>query len=96
MFSLAKQLEVDPFFFEEETPPPESSPVPSPREPTERGPLWRGPSMGPSYGEAQGLKALSSAVMMLEKELGILSATDLVLNHAANSSEWLVEHPEVG
>lgn len=30
------------------------------------------------------------------EEYGLLSLADIVLNHTANSSPWLLEHPEAG
>ena len=29
-------------------------------------------------------------------EYGLLSLTDVVLNHTANDSPWLLDHPEAG
>eukprot|EP00922_Rhytidocystis_sp_ex-Travisia-forbesii_P065765 GHVS01097680.1.p1 GENE.GHVS01097680.1~~GHVS01097680.1.p1 ORF type:complete len:1836 (-),score=266.89 GHVS01097680.1:358-5865(-) len=39
---------------------------------------------------------LQAAVAMLEGELGLLSSTDLVLNHTASNSCWIRTHPECG
>ncbi|KAL8433951.1 hypothetical protein ACSSS7_003474 [Eimeria intestinalis] len=72
--SLARQLEVDPCFFGEES---------------EKG-------SSKSKSKSEGLKAVADAVEMLEHELGILSATDIVLNHTASNTEWIREHPEAG
>ncbi|KAL8426778.1 hypothetical protein Efla_003372 [Eimeria flavescens] len=47
-------------------------------------------------GKGEGLQAVAAAVNMLEEELGILSATDVVLNHTASNTEWIREHPEAG
>ena len=33
-------------------------------------------------------------VEMMKKEWGVLSLTDLVFNHTANESPWILEHPE--
>jgi glycogen debranching enzyme len=33
---------------------------------------------------------------LAREEYGLLSLTDVVLNHTANNSPWLVEHPEAG
>ncbi|KAL8448053.1 hypothetical protein Emed_004052 [Eimeria media] len=49
-----------------------------------------------SKAKPEGLKAVADAVEMLEHELGILSATDIVLNHTASNTEWIREHPEAG
>lgn len=35
-------------------------------------------------------------VESLEREYSLLSLTDIVLNHTANNSKWLLEHPEAG
>ncbi|XP_058515908.1 uncharacterized protein LOC131479414, partial [Ochotona princeps] len=43
-----------------------------------------------------GFEELRSIVKYLEQDLGLLSVTDLVLNHTANNSPWLFEHPESG
>jgi glycogen debranching enzyme len=43
-------------------------------------------------GEADILKLTKS----MEKDHGLLGLTDVVLNHTANNSPWLEEHPEVG
>lgn len=32
----------------------------------------------------------------LEKNHGILSMTDVVFNHTANNSTWIIDHPDVG
>jgi glycogen debranching enzyme len=33
---------------------------------------------------------------MMEKEYGLLSLTDVVWNHTAENSDWLLDHPEAG
>ena len=38
--------------------------------------------------------AVAKSVQRLEKEGGMLSAMDIVLNHTAGNSHWLLEHPE--
>ena len=43
-------------------------------------------------GEADILKLIDS----MENKYGLLSLTDVVLNHTADNSKWLQEHPEVG
>lgn len=40
------------------------------------------------------LQVLRPYVEALEKEKGLILATDLVLNHTASSSSWLRMHPE--
>ena len=37
---------------------------------------------------------IAKLVKYLDEEWGMLSFTDLVLNHAANESEWIAEHPQ--
>lgn len=39
---------------------------------------------------------VSTLVSNLHKEKGLLSITDIVLNHTANNSSWLKSHPEAG
>eukprot|EP01117_Protostelium_nocturnum_P007177 TRINITY_DN2573_c0_g1_i1.p1 TRINITY_DN2573_c0_g1~~TRINITY_DN2573_c0_g1_i1.p1 ORF type:complete len:1537 (+),score=521.58 TRINITY_DN2573_c0_g1_i1:125-4735(+) len=51
------------------------------------------PSNLPHKEREQKLKA---TLDKLEKEMGLLSMTDVVLNHTANNSPWLAEHPEAG
>ena len=41
-------------------------------------------------------KDVANLVKWMEKEWGILSITDVVLNHTANESPWIREHPECG
>ncbi|PRP75329.1 putative glycogen debranching enzyme Gdb1 [Planoprotostelium fungivorum] len=40
--------------------------------------------------------ALQSAIQKMEKDFGLLSMTDVVLNHTANNTPWLADHPEAG
>ena len=84
-FSLANQLEIDPFFFREE---------PEEKAASSRQGAAAAAAAAPAAEE--GYKAVGAAVSMLEQELGILSATDLVLNHTASNSPWLADHPEAG
>lgn len=39
---------------------------------------------------------VESFISHLHKDYGLLSVTDIVLNHTANNSQWLREHPEAG
>jgi len=48
----------------------------------------------PSQSQEERLSALKTSVARLEKESGLLSAVDIVLNHTAGSSPWLLDHPE--
>jgi glycogen debranching enzyme len=43
-----------------------------------------------------GEKDVAELVKIMEKDLGLLSLTDVVWNHTANNSPWLQEHPEAG
>ncbi|TLS24834.1 hypothetical protein PpBr36_09099 [Pyricularia pennisetigena] len=44
----------------------------------------------------EGEKDIKKLVESLEKNHSLLSLTDIVLNHTADNSEWLLEHPEAG
>ena len=50
---------------------------------------WKGSS-------EDGLKRMKETLKLANKEYGLLSLTDVVLNHTANNSPWLVDHPEAG
>lgn len=43
-------------------------------------------------GEAE----IKQVLKVAKQDYGLLSLTDVVLNHTANDSPWLVEHPEAG
>ena len=43
-----------------------------------------------------GEKDVQDLVTKMEDEYGLLGMTDVVLNHTANNSKWLEEHPEAG
>ncbi|CEM21760.1 unnamed protein product [Vitrella brassicaformis CCMP3155] len=49
-----------------------------------------------SVPDAERMKALKEAISQFEKEHGVLSTIDIVLNHTANNSPWVAEHPECG
>ncbi|KAF8159702.1 glycoside hydrolase family 13 protein [Crassisporium funariophilum] len=51
---------------------------------------------GEDLNEHAGKKKVEEVLKMAREEYGILSLTDVVLNHTANDSPWLVEHPEAG
>ena len=40
------------------------------------------------------LKSLKNLLDNMRDEYGLLSIVDIVLNHTANNSEWIVDHPE--
>jgi glycogen debranching enzyme len=44
----------------------------------------------------EGEKDVQKMVHSLETNHGLLSLTDIVLNHTAHNSEWLLEHPDAG
>ena len=47
--------------------------------------------------ENDGGKAnLETLLQIAREEYGLLSLTDVVLNHTANDGPWLAEHPEAG
>ena len=55
------------------------------------------PSLFEGNIEADGGKAKIEAILKFAREdFGLLSLTDVVLNHTANNSPWLNEHPEAG
>lgn len=43
-----------------------------------------------------GIKQVDAALRMAKEKYGLGSLTDVVLNHTANNSPWLEEHPESG
>lgn len=45
---------------------------------------------------AHGEKDVEALVGRMEKEFGLLAFTDVVWNHTAHNSAWLLEHPEAG
>eukprot|EP00443_Scrippsiella_acuminata_P042332 CAMPEP_0115347118 /NCGR_PEP_ID=MMETSP0270-20121206/94705_1 /TAXON_ID=71861 /ORGANISM="Scrippsiella trochoidea, Strain CCMP3099" /LENGTH=1418 /DNA_ID=CAMNT_0002769009 /DNA_START=55 /DNA_END=4308 /DNA_ORIENTATION=- len=50
--------------------------------------------MKPSPDHEKNLQAVAAAVSTLEKDHGMLSAMDIVLNHTAGTAPWLLDHPE--
>lgn len=56
------------------------------------------PSMfsGKLDGEDGGKSKVKEILGVAREDYGLLSLTDVVLNHTANDSPWLVEHPEAG
>lgn len=43
-----------------------------------------------------GKERVVEVLKLAREEYGLLSLTDVVLNHTANNSPWLVDHPEAG
>lgn len=47
-------------------------------------------------GSDGGQAKLEEILKVAREEYGLLNLTDVVLNHTANDSPWLVDHPEAG
>lgn len=43
-----------------------------------------------------GVERVKQVLKIAREEHGLMSLTDVVLNHTANNSEWLQDHPEAG
>lgn len=56
------------------------------------------PSMlGPGVTEpAKGVAKVEAILRVAREDFGLLGLTDVVLNHTANDSPWLIDHPEAG
>jgi len=50
--------------------------------------------LNPAFGSDVNVFDIAKLVGFLDEEWGMLSFTDLVLNHAANESEWIAENPQ--
>lgn len=46
--------------------------------------------------KAEGVKLVEAQLKECKEKYGLLSLTDVVLNHTANNSPWLQSHPEAG
>jgi glycogen debranching enzyme len=46
--------------------------------------------------EDGGRAEVEEVLRVAREEYGLLSLTDVVLNHTANDSPWLLDHPEAG
>ena len=44
----------------------------------------------------EGVSKVTEILKVAKEEYGLLSLTDVVLNHTANNSAWLLDHPEAG
>jgi len=44
----------------------------------------------------EGIEKMKETLRIARDEFGLLSLTDVVMNHTANNSPWLLEHPEAG
>lgn len=44
----------------------------------------------------EGVKRVQEMMKIAKEEYGLLGCTDVVLNHTANNSAWLLDHPEAG
>jgi glycogen debranching enzyme len=51
---------------------------------------------GTNLSDEEGKKRMGSILKIAREEYGLLGLTDVVLNHTANDSPWLIEHPEAG
>ena len=49
-----------------------------------------------SGSKEDGIELVRKTLKTAKEELGLMSLIDVVLNHTANNSPWLIEHPEVG
>ena len=47
-------------------------------------------------GKDGGKSKLEEMLQIAREEYGLLSLTDVVLNHTAKDSPWLADHPEAG
>lgn len=43
-----------------------------------------------------GVERMKEMLKIAKEEFGLLSLTDVVLNHCASDSPWLLDHPEAG
>jgi len=50
--------------------------------------------VNPEFGKDYKLEDVQKVVQKLQNEKGVLSITDIVLNHTVNETPWLKEHPE--
>ena len=51
---------------------------------------------GMGGGEDGGVANMDLILKSAKEEYGLLSLTDVVLNHTADNSAWLEKHPEAG
>jgi glycogen debranching enzyme len=55
------------------------------------------PSMfGENLERERGRAKIEQTLKVAREQYGLLSLTDVVLNHTANDTKWLVDHPEAG
>ena len=52
--------------------------------------------LNPSFGEDVTFEHVKQLLQDMRTEWSVLSLTDIVLNHTANESPWIKEHPEAG
>jgi len=51
-------------------------------------------TLNPAFGSDVNFTDIAKLIKFLDQEWGMLSFTDLVLNHAANESQWIAENPQ--
>ncbi|XP_055388932.1 glycogen debranching enzyme-like [Condylostylus longicornis] len=54
------------------------------------------PELLPAGSTSRGWELLKSVVEELETRYGLMSTSDIVLNHTANNTHWIPHHPECG
>ncbi|KAF7458527.1 Gdb1p glycogen debranching enzyme [Cryptosporidium felis] len=88
-YSLANQNEISPLFFNNEFDPNYQD--------RDKGSNEKYSSSATSNnGHPERYECLKKVISELEHDYGILSACDIVLNHTADNSPWLKDHPESG
>ncbi|KAJ1607173.1 glycogen debranching enzyme Gdb1p [Cryptosporidium canis] len=92
-YSLANQNEISSLFFNNEFDPSQQS---SSETGTGLSPSNQSAEHPKDYTAQEKYDLLQKVIKELEVDFGILSACDVVLNHTADNSPWLVDHPEAG
>ncbi len=58
--------------------------------------LFKLKDLDKTFTDAEKYNYLEEEIKRMEENHGLLSLTDIVWNHTAHSSSWLVNHPEAG
>lgn len=58
--------------------------------------LKMAPELLPTGSKSSGFDLLKNVIEQLESTYGIMSTSDIVLNHTANDTHWIPHHPECG